>query len=153
MNKIITFVSLVVLCGNIYAQDNNTNNTQQKPTIYCPKVSQIVKTDLRWNSTTNVPWKGYEDSFVDTISSFAGAQWEGIKVGQMSCIYMGKDKNTFPVILQNNSMFLEPEGGNWSKGESGYFNCVSTNVEECPLFPKVKDNTPHDVSKILQGIK
>ena len=131
---------------------NGQQTQQQKNVIYCPHPNQLIKKGLSWQSTTNVRWISSESSFADSIASFAGAQWQGVKVGQMTCIYESATEGVFPVTVQNNHLFEQPTQANWKNGGNGLMNCVSKKIEDCPLTPKVKEAAPTTNKEILQGL-
>lgn len=122
-------------------------------TIYCPEVSDLKKNGMHWHSKTITSWKSYESSFVDHVESFIGAQWNGIKVGTISCIYSSKEENVFPVSIQNKYMFVEPTQTTWKTGSDGYLNCIASEVKECPLTPYVEKKAPKDTEEILKQIR
>ncbi len=136
---------------------NNTSNSgteiENNAIIYCPDVSQLVKTGAKWEATNNnVVWKSYDTSFADDIATFVGAQWQGVKVGPMTCIYKSQAEGVFPITLQNNHLFEQPTQKNWSIGEGGFMNCVSNKASDCPLTPKVKDETPASTQDVFQNL-
>ena len=142
---------------NQFGIASTTSNTQDQNAdspalIYCPEPNQLVKKGLKWESTTNVVWKSYETSFADDVSKFVGAQWQGVKVGQMTCIYKSQNEGVFPITLQNNHLFVQPTQTNWQFGQDGFMNCVSENTKDCPLTPKVKEETPTDTREVFQGL-
>ena len=136
---------------------NNTGNggveADNKTIIYCPDVNQLVKTGAKWEATNKtVVWKSYDTSFATDIATFVGAQWQGVKVGPMTCIYKAKSEGVFPITLQNNHLFEQPTQNTWSIGEGGFMNCVSNKVSDCPLMPKVKEETPASTQDVFQSL-
>lgn len=99
--------------------------------LYCPPISKLMKKDMFWGAPGG--WRSYSQSFVSTIDSFAGAQWVGINVGKMLCVYKGKQTFEFPVVLQNDALTPTPEGGKWVVKAGGYNNCLSGDTLDCPF--------------------
>lgn len=120
--------------------------------LYCPEISDIQQTNMKWHADTDVLWTEAEESFVTELASFVGAQWQGIKVGQISCIYKGADSNTFPVVLQNNHMFKQPSDPNWIQSGKTY-NCLNDKVENCPLLPYMEKKAPTNLYDMLDSLK
>lgn len=99
--------------------------------LYCPPISKLMKKDMFWGAPGG--WRSYSQSFVSTIDSFAGAQWVGINLGKMLCVYKGKQTFEFPVVLQNDALTPTPEGGKWVVKAGGYNNCLSGDTLDCPF--------------------
>lgn len=142
---------IIVALSVLFTQSVYANNTDET-VIFCPKPNELVKKDGKWESTTKIRWLSYESSFASDIAFFMGAQWQGVKVGPMSCIYQSSDSNVFPITLQNNHMFQIPTQANWYAGEDNMVNCVSNDVTDCPLTPHLKDNSPSTTQEVFQSI-
>jgi hypothetical protein len=123
-----------------------TNNNSQQATppgaqvtiqqVFCPQPSELVKNGLYWGTRFG-DWKSYSESFHSDITGFIGAQWVGINVGKMICIYKGNEKIAFPVTLQSDTLAQTPMGGHWGRSDlGGYRNCESNNVYDCPFIVK-----------------
>ena len=75
----------------------------------CPQVSELKlnpktnewKTDSDWNSTAG--------SFSRSVTSFLGAQWKGVELGYLLCLYQGPNKNEFPIGMHRNMVIQSPE--------------------------------------------
>lgn len=104
--------------------------------VYCPPVSQLKKIDLFWGAPGG--WRSYSQSFVSKIDGFSGAQWIGINVGKMLCVYKSKETFEFPVVLQNDTLTPVPKGENWIKQQGGYYNCLASDRLECPFILEEK---------------
>lgn len=136
----------------------NTNNTQVvdksngtqviTQTLLCPLPNRLIKSGLYWGTATG-GWKSYSESFDSTISSFIGAQWVGINVGKMICIYKGNLAMSFPITLQNDTLSIAPTGNSWGTDQGGYRNCHSTNILDCPFVVKT---TSVNMQQIYQSI-
>jgi len=125
----------------------------QEPNSTCPSIDQLKKTKMRWSGPEG--WKSSDDSFVDEIAYFMGAQWIGIKVGQIVCKYKGKREFTFPVTLERNDILVPtPKGERWGKDLGGYKQCGSKNPKICPFYiepPTI--NTDRNLYDELRGLK
>lgn len=116
---------------------------------YCPPVSALVKEGLWWRSGTN--WKCFNQSFVNEIDSFIGAQWVGVQLGKVICMYQGKNTFDFPIALEPITPVpvIEPDGAGWSSNINGYRLCKSTNNMDCAFYVKV-ETKPKDIYEEIQ---
>ncbi|HLD16953.1 MAG TPA: T4SS-associated protein EirA, partial [Coxiellaceae bacterium] len=107
------------------------------PYFHCPPVVCLTKNqdDLSWFAKGG--YKSYQQSFAVHISQFLGAQWSGIRVGQIICAYQGQEKVTFPIAVVFNKLVFEPTTANWSKNMGGYRNCKSNNPTDCPFLVQI----------------
>ena len=142
------FFFMIILAAStcIYAVE------MQPKTLYCPEVNAIEKKGLKWESTTLVKWKTFNASFGDGLKSFLGAQWSGVKVGSIICIYESTTPGVFPINLQNNHLFEQPTQENWKADREGVINCVSNKVTDCPLTPKIAQATPESNEAIIESL-
>lgn len=104
--------------------------------IACPKISDLHKNTIKMIWFANGGWKSFSPSFSAQIGEFLGAQWQGVNLGNISCIYRGTDQMAFPIILQYNNLVYAPSGGKWTKNLGGYTNCKSTILKDCIFKPK-----------------
>lgn len=102
-------------------------------TLNCPEPSALVKNTTKMTFASKGGWKSYERSFVTQVDTFKGAQWQGINVGQVMCVYTGKPAGTFPIYLYFDHLTLTPNGGNWVAQKGQYSNCGSKNRNDCPI--------------------
>jgi len=114
-------------------QADGTQVTLQ--TFYCPAPSALIKNGLYWGTSTG-GWRSYSESFDTSVVSFIGAQWVGVNVGKMICLYKGNLSMSFPINVQNDTLSLTPSGALWGKDQGGYRNCHSSNVYDCPFVVK-----------------
>lgn len=132
---------------------NQSDGTQVSlQTLYCPQPSELIKNGLYWGTATG-GWKSYSESFDATISSFVGAQWVGINVGKMVCIYKGNLSMSFPVTVQNDTLSLSPTGGLWGNDLGGYKNCHSSNILDCPFVVKTQSVNMQQIYQSLDFFK
>jgi hypothetical protein len=128
------------------------NDQEVLQTVYCPLPSQLIKNGLFWGTPTG-NWKSYTESFNQQILSFVGAQWVGVNVGKMICIYKGNLSLSFPIILQNDTLAQIPQGNLWGVDIGGYRSCHSTSVLDCPFIVKTEKMNIQDVYKSLDFFK
>lgn len=115
---------------------------------YCPSPTTLVKKDLYWSAPGG--WVSYGESFDDKITQFTKAEWIGINVGKIVCVYKGNERLAFPIALEQKRPHLSPSptGPNWSKDLGGRKECVSDQVANCP-FQLIKAQAPKDIYKDL----
>ena len=136
--------------STIPTEPNNETTTTKK--LYCPDVSKLKKINMFWGAAGG--WRSYSESFVNVVDSFVGAQWVGINVGKMLCIYKSKATFEFPIVLQNDTLTPVPEGDRWVyKQKEGLSNCISGDILACPFkFEEEKANVK-DIHKELDFFK
>jgi hypothetical protein len=126
------------------------SNISESPKLYCPKQTELYKKEMFWYGPNS--WRDYSASFVNTINNFSGAQWVGVNVGKIICLYKGVEENNFPVAIERDNLMKKPEGEHWKPDPSGYQICTSDNVMDCPFLPQeVKSN--ENVYDFLKDIK
>jgi hypothetical protein len=124
------------------------NTTQQKAQnfYYCPDPSDLYKINKKWFAP--VDWFSYEQSFVNKIDKFLGATWKGVNIGNIICLYQGKN-STFPVQLTNKESVFQPTKANWSTqpNKSGALECLAVNNNPCDCgfsYHKIIKKTPDE---------
>jgi len=145
---------------SLAANQSVSKFTSSKAPFYCPQPKQLIKNQktLTWSAPGG--WKSYDQSFVQKISEFRGAQWAGVNIGQIACVYTGTNKLTFPVILVFNKLTTAPSSGSWSSNlhknkqryASGYYSCPSLTISNCPFHPVIK-KTARNPYQDLNAIK
>lgn len=119
----------------------------------CPSVRELYKKNMRWRTDTG--WKGYQDSFANKISHFMGAQWKGVGIGRVICIYKSDDENDFPVQIATTELVSRPVYAYWDNHpNSDLLNCISKNSDPCDCqfsFYKVEKET--NIDEIISGIE
>ena len=114
------------------------------PPRYCPDIEELQKTDLKW-TTRDGKWENYTPSLGTKVLNFIGAQWLGIKVGKIICLYQTDEEISFPLALEQTKaqLILEPQGGGWSSLIDNHRLCKSSSVADCPYTvepPRSTDN-------------
>jgi|WetSurMetagenome_2_1015567.scaffolds.fasta_scaffold219512_1 hypothetical protein len=142
---LITTVS-AVQSATTSPQPQQTNNN---PPHYCPKTSDLTRDGLWWSDATS-SWKCYTQSFTREVKTFIGAQWVGIKVGKIICLYQGTEDFSFPIALEqvHSELILEPMTPTWSAKVDGYKLCKSASVIDCPFFVEPLPDLSHIYEQI-----
>jgi hypothetical protein len=158
--KVLHIITLTIGLGLAIIAHAATTDTSQAPkttattnTVTCPPIKDIKKdTDtMTWKDSEN-RFKSYNKSFANTLKSFLGAQWAGTNVGQVTCVYKGKEVGTFPILLIFNTLALSPQGGQWSNDKEGLSNCASNDPNDCPFKTRVEPKT-EDIYKEAEQLK
>ena len=147
--------------GSAPAAPVNTikNNTATLPTPvtassqqaqFCPQPEKLIKKDVKW-TTEDAKWENYTPSSATKILGFIGAQWAGIKVGTIICLYQTNEAVSFPVALEQtrSQLIVEPKAGGWSSLVGNRRFCKSASVADCVYFIEL----PKDISNIYEEIK
>jgi hypothetical protein len=148
--------------SQITAQTNNSDQQVTSSTspggqvtvkqVFCPQPNELVKNGLYWGTRFG-DWKSYSESFHSDITGFIGAQWVGINVGKMICIYKGNEKIAFPVTLQSDTLAQTPMGGHWGSDLGGYRNCESNSVYDCPFTVQKQVTTIEQIYESIHFFK
>jgi hypothetical protein len=103
---------------------------------FCPEPKHLVKKDLFWQTPNG--WVSYGESFDKHVTKFIGAEWKGINVGKIICIYKGDKLIGFPIALEQKHTTLVPmpTGVQWGKDLGGRKECfaVNNNIKDCPFI-------------------
>ncbi|HVV69863.1 MAG TPA: T4SS-associated protein EirA [Gammaproteobacteria bacterium] len=107
----------------------NNNLTQQ----LCPPIEALTRNlDNTWSAPGG--WKSHSPSFLNSVTQFVGAQWIGVNLGEVICIYTKSGKNRFPINLQRPNLVVSPVGGGWTADKGGYKDCISNDPKQCRFF-------------------
>lgn len=134
--------------------DNITepSDMAQGPLIkqFCPQTEDLIKQET-FCTTKDNRWKSYTPSTASKVQSFLGAQWAGIKIGKIICLYQTNEAVTFPLAVEqvSSQSILEPSGGGWSALTKNHRFCKSTSVADCSFSPE----PPRDNSNIYKDIE
>lgn len=138
--------------GSVQMGSNMRNNiaTDGLKPNYCPDPQTLVKQNLKWASKDD-RWESDTASSATEILNFAGAQWVGIKIGKIICLYQTNEAASFPLALEQvkSQAILEPHEAGWSSLINNRRLCKSASVADCPYFIE----PPRDVSNIYDEIK
>jgi hypothetical protein len=127
--KISIIISILIIMISVFGMARADNKT-----LYCPEPNTLQK-DGGWWKVDNI-WKSDSQSSGKKIKSFLGAQWMGVKIGKIICLYTEEEKFAFPVALVTLQAVLvfSPTASIWMETKKGYKNCVSRNVLDCPFM-------------------
>ncbi len=111
------------------------------PHNYCPAASTLQKKQLIWQ-TDDQRWQSYTPSTAAKVINFTGAQWVGVKIGKVICLYQTDEAVAFPLALEptQNRPVIEPSGSGWSALIENRKLCKSANPADCPY--QIQDNAP-----------
>lgn len=121
---------------------------------FCPDISQIQKNQMtqKWKAQTlDGTWKDYQGSFATNIIQFLGAQWTGVGVGQVTCVYKAEQRfmiqgnltiqPALPVMLVFHTLTHQPVQGKWKRSADGVYNCYSLDQHDCPFEIRMETQT------------
>jgi hypothetical protein len=109
--------------------------TPQTPAMTCPDPSDLIKEGDKWTSKDH-KWASNTPSTAIKAVSFLGAQWVGIKVGHVICLYQVDEEVSFPVSLEQmrNFSILEPKSVTWSALVGNRKFCKSASIADCAFY-------------------
>lgn len=123
---------------------------QPSNAYFCPQADSLIKQDSFW-TTKDQQWKNYTPSSASKVTSFLGAQWAGIKIGKIICLYQTNEAVAFPLAVEKvkGQPVSEPSGGGWSALTSNRRFCKSTSIADCVFMlelPKNIDNIYEEIA-------
>ncbi|ATN75315.1 T4SS-associated protein EirA [Coxiella burnetii] len=139
--SLVFFVVLPLLATESAAAPATLVSPLPKGYLTCPEISKLQKDPNKMTWSAKNGWKSYSSSFASHLNKFLGAQWQGVNVGNITCLYQSDEKMTFPVSLEYNLLVYMPAGGKWSKNLGGYMNCVSHDQKQCIFKPQIQAKT------------
>lgn len=163
MSKIFYHITLLILslCVSSIVLAENTVANQTAPANIkdmkftedsCPKVD-LLKQNPNGSWWAPNGWRSTTPSFVKSIQLFAGAQWAGVNFGEIICVYVTGVKGDFPIQLQRPStLVLSPTGGNWTKEQKGYKDCLANDPVLCAFLIAVPIG-PSNIYEELEQFK
>ena len=146
--KIATTVAGASISANL--APSATVAAPQQQAQFCPQPEKLIKEDVKW-TTEDKKWENYTPSSATKILGFIGAQWAGIKVGTIICLYQTNEAVSFPVALEQtrSQLILEPRSAGWSALVGNRRFCKSANTVDCAYLIE----PPKDTSNIYEEIK
>jgi hypothetical protein len=137
----------------VFAGDGAANkNTMQPntPAQACPQAGALSKQGDRW-VTPDGKWKNFTPSTANKVLGFLGAQWAGVKVGTIICLYQTDEAVSFPLAVEQTSSqsILEPDKLGWGALVNNRRFCKSASVADCVYFAEPSK----DVVNVYQEIK
>jgi len=104
----------------------------------CPPVESLVRDEATQQWSGPGGWKTTSPSFLRTVDRFVGAQWVGVSIGEVICIYIKTTRSSFPVMLKRGKLVPAPvSGGLWSDDKGGYMECKANDVQYCAFWIQV----------------
>lgn len=150
--------ALIGICGHAQADlAAQVRLSQDKVSMQCPSIKQLTINPQTKIWTSPGGWKAFDKSFGTQIKSFAGAQWVGVKLGQVICIYKPVGTFTFPVFMYYNRQVVQPgtspsDSGSWVQVKKNRINCVSNKLADCTFSPLISEK-PADPDEEASQIK
>lgn len=119
----------------------------------CPLPKDLYKNGMRW--TSDGGWKSYQDSFSSEINAFMGAQWKGVGVGRIICLYKSNDPNDFSIQLANTVLITKPNYPMWENNPgASTLNCISSRANPCDCqFSLYTKDEETDLDTIIKNLK
>lgn len=140
IKKIFTFVMGLLCFPLAYAETlpSGQINSQLFVQQHCPPVEVLYSEGgTVWKAPEG--WASNTPSLDDKVDEFIGAQWIGINVGEIICLYGKHDRNNFPVSLQRHMIVNAPTSAEaWSDDKGGYKNCHSHDITQCSFMVRVE---------------
>lgn len=137
----ITIIAFIFKTASAIETTSSINPSTPSPQekLYCPEPSTLQK-DRGWWKFSDL-WKSDSQSSGKKIKEFLGAQWLGVKVGKIICLYSEEEKYAFPVALITirSVLILEPTSSSWLSTKEGHKQCISNNVLDCPFMQSQKN--------------
>ena len=99
----------------------------------CPAVTSLSQQKMFWGAPGG--WVSFNPSFITKVTTFVAAQWQGIKLGKVLCVYTGNKGMDFPIVLQQTEAQLVPKpvGLQWAPVNDSLLNCTAAQGQ--PLSP------------------
>lgn len=111
----------------------------QLKTLECPKPEALVKDPKTKYWSALGLWHSSDRSLATKATSFLGAQWQGINLGQPFCVYKAAPAGTFDIILAYHTFAVTPQAGHWqSNANHNLFKCFSRDRNDCLFQVRLK---------------
>lgn len=135
---------------NLQPAKQTASQMVKSPAQACPKSEDLVKQEDYW-ITKDGKWKNYTYSSADKVITFIGAQWAGIRVGKIICLYRTNEAVAFPLAIEQVTSLgiIEPSGLGWSAAAGNYRFCKSASVADCGFYYEA----PKNVGNVYDEIK
>jgi hypothetical protein len=130
--------------------EQEVDQVKKLPMQFCPKSEDLFKQEVYW-ATKDDKWKSYTSSSADKVINFIGAQWAGIRVGKIICLYQTNEAVAFPLAIERvmSQGVSEPSGLGWSAEANNFRLCKSASIADCGFYYE----PPRDTSNIYNEIK
>ena len=166
--KVSTTLMLFVLCQLSAAQPVIKVKRSASNTYSCPPATALSYNNKTYIWTAPGGWKSQDMSFATEVSAFKGAEWQGVTVGKLACLYTPGTPDDFPIALSQNAMIKKPIPNNtenaWqlAKDKKPAFNspikneryvCINAQPDLCAFHPVDIDKEPPSTQAIFQEIQ
>lgn len=141
LNIKIVLVIFGLAIINAGVADISVKNTLPPNALTCPDTQTLTQDPKNKTWSAKGGWKSFNLSFATKADHFIGAQWVGVNVGKITCVYAPLEKMTFPITVQYMGLVFVPESGMWQKPQKkdqGYRNCISTKQNNCFFIPRLE---------------
>ena len=165
MKKLVLLFLMVVMLPVAALADGVQPQTVSKLDLICPSASSLIKhpKTRTWSASGAGNWKSYSMSLATSINRFIGAQWSGVKVGQLVCLYNSLPSGAFPIQLYFGSLVKQPTPhplaensavvNSWvATKKTNYLNCYSATRTMCAFEP-VRKAKQESTEAVLEGFK
>ena len=128
-------------------------------TRYCPTVAQLIRDpDSQTWSAENGRFISFNTSLATHIKRYLGAQWSGVTLGELICLYQPENQNgAFRVSLGYIHMAYLPQGEYWhwtADPKTEIKNCVASDPHFCPFTePEVRSLSSEELYRTLEQLK
>ena len=135
----------------------------------CPQVSDLKRNAKTNEWSTDSGWKSTASSFTTSVTKFLGAQWKGVQMGYMLCLYQGPNTNEFPIGMHKNVVVesplqlldhLDPKGADFKnpwivkeKKVQTTLDCYAKNDNPCDCPYIVFRTKQQSVDEIVESIE
>ena len=154
MLKTLAIIAITLACVNYAFADISLADLvaqSRKFNEQCPALKDLKlnKKTLLWSADGG--WKSYTQSFGTKIQSFRGAQWNGVQLGQIICVYSANGEFTFPIKLFYNKQVVSPDTASWVRAKTNVYNCLDS-IDKGVFSPLLspKDADPLEQAKQLK---
>lgn len=156
----LIIVSALAASSSCYAIGSGPYSAPNMQTLHlCPAPSELVlnKKDSTWSAHSG--WEPQSPSFVTKVTTFLGAQWSGVQIGKISCIYSGLPKGTFPIAISYSKLTYDPTTSmpkkysvGWNSRKKNVLFCYAHDRKTCPILLALRKQEGSDMD-IAQGLR
>ena len=112
LQRFFLILTVLLAASTSCAQDSDSADYCYLPLAgasVCPKVSELKYNTQKSEWTTDTDWKSTTSSFSKQAVTFLGAQWKGVQMGHLLCLYQGPSKDEFPISMAKNIIVQSPK--------------------------------------------
>lgn len=140
MNKYLFLLTFIFFIPSVCASEIG----------YCPSPNELTIQDNHWVAANN--WRSDQSISGNKIVSFLGAQWIGVNLGSIVCLYKEIGAFSFPVALKKTVNFVvdEPKNISWAKTSSGWKQCISSDISTCSFTYESNSKSTTEIYQQIQ---